>query len=389
MFPIIKFIGLKSRTKKSNFTFQVALLSVVIGLFSLNSLDMFSNGFKGIVTNKLSYLDGHIKITKIGNHISYKEYLDISKKLDMSYQVFPFIKKKIILRDNKKIIDMILISLPLEYFNISEFVLFEISDSITPNSLILSQSLLDKFNYTINDNCNVYEIETEIFSDLKPSSIQVSGSFKSDFKEYDNKVAYTVIEDFENKNFSGLIVNTQNPKMSNNDVKIISNLLMKKNFRFTTWEMMHSSFIDWLELFHIPIKIILFLITMVSSFSITSSLYLFIDEKKYHISLLKSIGYSDLKVKLIFLKIVFILSLTGMIIANVLTLILYFVQSNFGFISLPADVYFMSILPVELSFNDFIQNNIMIFLMLFTFSIYPIFKTKDIVSTSLRKYEFI
>ena len=78
MFPLIKFIGLFNKGKNTNVSFYVSLVSIIVGLFALNSLDMFSSGFKKQIIDKLSYLDGHLKIKKIGSNISYNEYIDIN-----------------------------------------------------------------------------------------------------------------------------------------------------------------------------------------------------------------------------------------------------------------------------------------------------------------------
>ena len=389
MLPLIKFIGLSGRREKSNISFHVSLISVIVGLFSLNALDMFSIGFKQKVANKLSYLDGHLKIKKIGSTFSYNEYNDINKKINQSYQAFPYTKKSIIIRENKDIKNMILISVPLEYFNNSNEIDFDIVEAKSNGSIILSKSLLKKLNLKVNENCNIYELDLEKFSDLKPNRVPILGTFNSDFKEYDDKVAFTLINNIEKQNFSGILVNTSNPLNVENDIKSISGILNNDEYRYITWKTQHFSFIEWLELYHIPIKIIIFLITMVSSFSITTSLYLFIDEKKYHISLLRSIGYSMKMIRFILLKIVLLLSLIGVIAANMLTIILYLAQSKYGFISLPPDIYFMSKLPVDFSLYYFTQNNIVILAMIVIFSIYPIINAKKIIPTSLRKYELV
>ena len=58
----------------------------------------------------------------------------------------------------------------------------------------------------------------------------------------------------------------------------------------TTWKERHASLLAWLNIYDIPIKLIMFFITAVAVFNIGASLWMIIIEKTREIGILQSMG---------------------------------------------------------------------------------------------------
>jgi ABC-type antimicrobial peptide transport system permease subunit len=100
--------------------------------------------------------------------------------------------------------------------------------------------------------------------------------------------------------------------------------------------------------------VILVLIILVASFNIVSTLIMNVIEKKREIAILKTMGATDRSIMSIFMLQGLLIGLVGTTIGVTGGYLLCYVLNTYEIIKLPADVYYLSHLPVKTKFSDFL-----------------------------------
>lgn len=104
-------------------------------------------------------------------------------------------------------------------------------------------------------------------------------------------------------------------------------------------------------------KMVSFLIATLTflliALNLVGSLWMIVLEKKQDISILKSMGMESVAVKKIFILIGLYISFAGFVLGLALAVLFYFLQKNYGLISLP-DVFIIDAYPIEMRFFDII-----------------------------------
>jgi len=117
--------------------------------------------------------------------------------------------------------------------------------------------------------------------------------------------------------------------------------------------------------------IILTLITLVASLNIASTLILRSVEKTRDIGLLKAMGAAPRQIRRIFWIEGFIIGAAGVVMGLVLGLILCFVIWRYPIVELPADIYYLSRVPVSVQLRDVLAVIVMGLLLSLLATIYP------------------
>lgn len=117
--------------------------------------------------------------------------------------------------------------------------------------------------------------------------------------------------------------------------------------------------------------IVLMLIIIVASLNIISSLLMTVMSRRKEIALLLSMGASYKEIKQIFLKLGTIIGFSGIAVGVGLGFLGMWILDTFNIISLPADVYGTSKLPLDLSTLDFISILIGAVIIVIISSYYP------------------
>jgi lipoprotein-releasing system permease protein len=125
-------------------------------------------------------------------------------------------------------------------------------------------------------------------------------------------------------------------------------------YRVMNWMERNRILLRALEIEKKVMFIILTLIIIVAAFNIVSSLVLIVLAKMREIGILKALGASASSVTRIFLIDGLIVGGGGASFGVFLAWILCFLLGKYKFIDLPSDVYFLTKLPVEMQFLDFL-----------------------------------
>ena len=133
--------------------------------------------------------------------------------------------------------------------------------------------------------------------------------------------------------------------------------------------------------------IILSLIIMVAAFNIISSLIMIVMEKTREIGILKSMGATSNSIMKIFMYEGMGIGLFGTALGCLIGYVVGFLQLEYKLVSLPADVYIINSLPIEMQLSDFVAISGIALILCFLASVYPAYKASRLYPVEAIRYE--
>jgi lipoprotein-releasing system permease protein len=153
------------------------------------------------------------------------------------------------------------------------------------------------------------------------------------------------------------------------------------------WMQMNRNLFSALKLEKFAMFIILILIILVASFNIVSNLIMNVIEKKREIAILKAMGATDKSIMTIFILQGLLIGIFGTIIGVTGGYLLNYILNTYQIIKLPADVYYLSHLPVKMKLFDFIIVSLSAIIISFLATIYPALQAAKLKPVEPLRYE--
>ena len=119
-----------------------------------------------------------------------------------------------------------------------------------------------------------------------------------------------------------------------------------------SWAVTNSALFSALALEKLAMWVILFLIVVVASFNIVSTLVMVVVDRTREIGILKSMGMTNTRILRVFMFQGVWIGVIGTSVGTALGCILSWVLDTYEIIHIPADVYFVDRLPVALHLTD-------------------------------------
>jgi lipoprotein-releasing system permease protein len=159
-----------------------------------------------------------------------------------------------------------------------------------------------------------------------------------------------------------------------NQVKSISEAasrILGGAYTMQDWMQMNRNLFSALRLEKTVMFIILALIIMVAAFNIAGSLVMMVMEKRKDIAIFKAMGATATSIGRIFVIKGLMIGLLGTAFGTAAGLVLCTLLERYSFIHLPADVYYITTLPVKLKTVDVILIAVSALLICFAATLYP------------------
>jgi lipoprotein-releasing system permease protein len=144
-----------------------------------------------------------------------------------------------------------------------------------------------------------------------------------------------------------------------------------ETYRFRDWMQLNKNLFSALKLEKAAMFITLTLITLVATFSITSSLVMLVLEKIKAIAILRTMGATAKSIKWIFVTQGLLIGMIGTGTGVILGTGLCYLQRAYKLIRLPGDVYYITALPIDLKFTDVTLVALSALLICFLATLYP------------------
>lgn len=135
------------------------------------------------------------------------------------------------------------------------------------------------------------------------------------------------------------------------------NKVMPVSLKVYTIRQLYAQLFDWLSLTDVNVQVILVLMLLVAGINMVSALLIMILERTATIGILKALGSTDLAIRKIFLGVAVYLIGLGMVLGNIIGLGFCFLQASYRLVSLNAETYYMSYVPIRISWLAVIEIN--------------------------------
>ena len=343
LFLIKKLFISKNSSLVFRLTNLVTIISLSLGVASLNIVMSSIDGFESEISKKLSNLNGYSSI----NHLFEDEIIQNEFDQPFILDKVPYLEKVALLKSKSDSQSIVINAYPINDFNkIRLFKSFD-TNKIKNESIVVGKRLADKLNLKLGDQVVIFNPKNlENFSNQnRYDFFTVARIYNSGIPEFDERNIFTSLEnlqefyDIENS-ISGWI------SIDPND-----DIIDYPFYQMTIYDK-YSSLFEWINTQKWPILFIFSLIAIVSFFGLLSSLSILFDEKKKDFTILKIYGLSHKSISMIFIFQSMILASIGSIIGILLSYILIQLQNEFKLISIEQNIYFVDYLPMEFNFSN-------------------------------------
>ncbi len=201
----------------------------------------------------------------------------------------------------------------------------------------------------------------------------LQGTFNSGLKAYDKALLYTTLEAFRKvlkkkpDRYDGLHIYTEDPMRVIKKVKA----LLPDDEDVEGWWQQNGNFFSAMQMEKKALFLVLLLIILVASLNIVSSLLMTVMSRRKEIALLRTLGATRREIRQIFFRLGVIIGSAGILTGAVLGFLGIWILTHFDIVTLPADVYGTSKLPVDLLPGDFVMILVGTALIVLLSSLYP------------------
>ena len=328
----------------------------------------FTNGFQYAISQKVFSFWGNIRVqhyeagkaaiaeeTPIEKNDTVLQILHDNKEIKT---IQAFATKSAIIKGSESIEGVLLKGVEKNYGfnNLNGFLKngrwLHFPDSGYSNEINLSTYTANRLKLKVNDKVLIYFIQPDGSHRVRP--MVVAGLFKTGIEDYDKLFAIADIKliqrlnNWKENQFGGyeIFIKDYHRLDSVNDA--IANLL-PETWNSRTIRKVYPNIFDWLDLQDTTIIIALAIIIIVATLNLVTCLIILVLDRTRMIGILKAIGSPNLSIQKIFLYHGTIITLSGILLGNVLALLLCWLQQRYGFITLPEDAYFISTAVVKIS----------------------------------------
>lgn len=229
-------------------------------------------------------------------------------------------------------------------------------------SILVGKGLAENFDLESGDKLDLF------FTQLEPSGFSytpinkrfsVAGFFESGLRAYDEAFTFTNLSALQKIRrlppgiYDGIHIYSPKPMEDIAAVRAFLEERFPGKAGIEGWWQQNGNFFSAMELEKRALFIVLMLIIVMASLNIVSSLLMVVMNRRKEIALLLSLGASKREIKMVFFWVGNTIGLSGIVLGVVLTGVAMYVLDTFPIISLPADVYGSSKLPLDLSLVDF------------------------------------
>lgn len=358
----------KKSTNAINIISAVSILGITVGTSALIIILSVFNGFEGLIKQLLNSFNPDVKISLAeGKHFAIEEeqLLEI-KDLGGVLHVSKVIEEVALFEYNDNQKAGIIKGVDEYYTSVTQ-----IDSSLQNGKFILEDEAV---NYAVfgrgiaNDlNLNTIDRLTPVTvyvprrkkksiadQDFKMSNLSPSGSY-SDKNETDYTyvlASYDMVSKLlDRKNLVSALELKLDP---NRREEVMTSLatIMGEGFEIKDRLMQDATHLKIMNIEKWMSVLLVSLILILLAFNMIGSIWMIVLDKKKDISILKSMGFTSGGIRNVFLAEGLLISVIGLVIGCMISLIFYFLQKNFGLIGIP-DGFVVDAYPIELRLSDY------------------------------------
>ena len=382
---------------KSGFVKTASILSVFglsIGIAALLITLFILNGFERVISEKITEVDGHIRIKHfLSEPFSPFDY-DLEDKLSIdskNISIGSFTQNPALLRKGQIAEGVIVEGVHPNNLRFATKLIVEGSSNLSVKGVIIGKGLADMYSIDLNDKITLFDLSSLHLNSKRFMQFTVEGIFHSGMTEYDKSSVFMNISNSKklfnlDEKISGYVLRLKNLNDLNSIFKSI-NSKISYPLMALTWKEKNRALYKWLNVQRWPILFIFSLITLVGIINIFSSLSMIIIDKTKQIGILSAIGMPSSKIKDIFLVKGLIIGSLGAVFGSLIAVFLASLQNNFKIIGIPEDIYFMNFIPIDINYSQILIVSIITLVVSCFISYWPAMQSIKIKPSQALKYE--
>jgi lipoprotein-releasing system permease protein len=347
----------------------ISVLGVMVGVMALIVVLSVMNGFRTDLMSKILGVNSHLLVLNFkGSFDGYEKISERLSGLEGVVAMSPFIYSQVMVNNSGNASGAILRGVDPgtadKVISFDKMVKEGTLNSLksTQNTfppIIIGRELSKQIGAFVGNEVTVISPEgklTPLGRAPNTRKFLVTAIFDSGMYEYDASMVFISLK--EAKDFLGL-----GDKVTGLEVRVKdvyeSDIIARKiqevlGYPFWTkdWKVMNRSLFSALKLEKMTMFVILTMIIMVGALNIISTLIMVVMEKTRDIAILRAMGASSRSIMTIFMFQGLLIGLVGTLAGLASGLGICHLVAKYKFISLPADVYYISTLPVRVEMSD-------------------------------------
>ncbi len=384
---------LRTRQKRA-FISLITVLSisgVTVGVMALIVVIAVMAGFENDLKSRIMGIRPHLVLNKKqGVFSDYKQILTRMKPIEEIQTASAFITTQVVLRTTTRAAGAILKGIEaaqgkisIDSVDTSRLLTHTLAKEASAGKhrlpgIILGKELAASLGVIRGDT--VYMISPRGM--LSPAGhipamikFEVADLFASGMYEFDGTLAFVDLKQAQKilrmpTSVSGIEIRLQDMDR----VKAVSKAIERvvdSDYAIENWKQMNRNLFSALRLEKTVMFIILALIVLVAAFNIAGSLVMMVMEKRKDIAILKAMGATARSIGRIFVIKGLMIGLVGTVLGTSAGLVLCTLLKRYSFIQLPADIYYINTLPVNLKISDVLLIALCALIICFAATLYP------------------
>jgi lipoprotein-releasing system permease protein len=248
----------------------------------------------------------------------------------------------------------------------------------TLSGIIIGDGLADRLGVYLGDPVVLYSLQgEELRKGMRPrvAKYLVTGIFETGLYEFDGSMAYISLGDAQDLFKTGDIATAVHLKLDDMNLadKMCPQIDSLLGFRYDVvpWTILHKNLFSWIAIEKLALSIGFSLIVLVAAFSIVSTLVMLTMEKRAEIGILKTMGAVPASIRKIFVYKGLAIASIGVTAGWIISLTAGYIQNTWKVVSLPPDIYFITFVPIESHWQDYLLAGGVTFLICFVAALIP------------------
>ncbi len=342
----------------SRLTGWISIIGLTAGAFALIVSLSVLNGFEERVTNRVMGFEGDLRISSQDDDVNLMEILDRLLRDSNVLDAIPFRERKGLVTSSLNEQRLVTLkAIPESQFSSFYDIKIDLANDVEGSPVFIGHLLAQRLVLDLGD-------QVKIMSPLDHSGVglprrfsgSVAGVFQAEVLDVDDRVMFIPLELGEriflrNNDIDGIDVRLKDPQKAEE---------LKKHFRrslpgglsIKSWADLHSGLFNAMRMERLGTIAVLSLIVLVACFNLMSTLVLVTYQKIREIGILRTLGTTARNIQRIILIQGLMIGSVGAFIGIIFSVILVFVQNQFGLFPLPEEVYFIDRLPMVFKSRD-------------------------------------
>ncbi|WP_456379873.1 lipoprotein-releasing ABC transporter permease subunit [Thiolapillus sp.] len=414
-YPLSVWIGLRyTRAERRNhfisFISFISTMGITLGVIVLITVLSVMNGFHKEVRERILGMASHADINAVagGGMKDWRQALEQARQHPRVVGAAPYVEVMSMLVHGKQVsgalIRGVLKDMEPQVVDVGQHMEAGSLDDLVPGSfnIILGGELARALRIGVGDKITMLVpkfTSTPAGTMPRTKRFVVSGIFRVGMGEYDRGIAMVNMQDLAKLLRMGDAVSGIRLKLDDLYAATRVSRELAQQFqglyRVSDWTDQHRNFFSALKMEKRMMGLLLFFIVVIAAFNIVATLVMVVVDKRADIAILKTFGASPRQIMYIFIVQGSVIGFVGTIIGVVLGVLLAvnveqvvgWIESLFKVQFIDPSVYYISMLPSDLRWEDVLLVGAGSFLCSFLMTLYPAWNAYRTLPAEALRYE--